>query len=70
LVDDALKARAEEYHEKLVVELAVEQDEEVLMQYLEGREMPDIATLEPPLRTRECNPCSMLSLTTCLCHWK
>jgi elongation factor G len=48
LVDDALKAKAEEYHEKLV-ELAVEQDEDVLMAYLEG-EMPDVATLKRLIR--------------------
>jgi elongation factor G len=48
LVDDALKAKAAEYHEKLV-ELAVEQDEEVLMQYLEG-EMPDVPTLKRLIR--------------------
>jgi elongation factor G len=48
LVDDALKAKAAEYHEKLV-ELAVEQDEEVLMQYLEG-EMPDAPTLKRLIR--------------------
>ncbi|EEC49464.1 predicted protein [Phaeodactylum tricornutum CCAP 1055/1] len=48
LVDDALKAKAEEYHEKLV-ELAVEQDEEVLMEYLEGN-MPDIPTLKKLIR--------------------
>jgi len=48
LVDDALKAKAAEYHEKLV-ELAVEQDEEVLMEYLEG-EMPDAATLKKLIR--------------------
>jgi elongation factor G len=48
LVDDALKAKAAEYHEKLV-ELAVEQDEEVLVQYLEG-EMPDVATLKRLIR--------------------
>jgi elongation factor G len=48
LVDDALKAKAAQYHEKLV-ELAVEQDEEVLMQYLEG-EMPDAPTLKRLIR--------------------
>lgn len=36
LVDDALKAQAREYHEQLV-ELAVEQDEDVMMAYLEVR---------------------------------
>jgi elongation factor G len=48
LVDDALKAKAAEYHEMLV-ELAVEQDEEVLMSYLEG-EMPDVPTLKRLIR--------------------
>ena len=48
LVDDALKTKAEEYHEQLV-ELAVEQDEEVLMMYLEG-EMPDVDTLKRLIR--------------------
>eukprot|EP00980_Cylindrotheca_fusiformis_P026957 scaffold18146_cov122-Cylindrotheca_fusiformis.AAC.2 len=48
LVDDALKAKAQEYHEKLV-ELAVEQDEDVLMEYLEGN-MPDVPTLKRLLR--------------------
>ena len=49
LVDDALKAKAEEWHEKLV-ELAVEQDEDALMAYLEG-EMPDVPTLKKLIRT-------------------
>jgi elongation factor G len=53
LVDDALKAKAREYHDKLV-ELAVEQDEEVLMQYLEG-EMPDPATLKRLIRKATLN---------------
>lgn len=48
LVDDALKAKAEEWHEKLV-EIAVEQDEDVLMAYLEG-EMPDVPTLKRLIR--------------------
>jgi len=48
LVDDELKAKAAEYHEQLV-ELAVEQDEEVLMQYLEG-EMPDAETIKKLIR--------------------
>mmetsp|Transcript_66434 Transcript_66434/g.74425 ORF Transcript_66434/g.74425 Transcript_66434/m.74425 type:complete len:761 (+) Transcript_66434:102-2384(+) len=48
LVDDELKAKAKEYHEQLV-ELAVEQDEEVLMQYLEG-EMPDAETIKKLIR--------------------
>ncbi|CAM9609581.1 unnamed protein product [Ascophyllum nodosum] len=37
LVDDDLKTMAKEYHEKLI-ELAVEQDEEIMMAYLEGEE--------------------------------
>jgi len=48
LVDDDLKAKAEEYHEKLV-ELAVEQDEDVLMEYLEG-EMPSPETMKRLIR--------------------
>jgi elongation factor G len=48
LVDDALKAKAAEWREKLV-ELAVEQDEEALMMYLEG-EMPDADTLKKLIR--------------------
>lgn len=36
LVDDALKASAQKYHEELV-ELVVEQDEDALMAYLEVR---------------------------------
>merc|ERR1712032_739346 len=48
LVDDELKAKAEEYHETLV-ELAVEQDEDALMEYLEG-EMPDVPTLKRLIR--------------------
>jgi elongation factor G len=48
LVDDALKAKAQEWHEKLV-ELAVELDEDVLMNYLEG-EMPDVPTLKRLIR--------------------
>jgi len=48
LVDDDLKAKAAEWREKLV-ELAVEQDEEALMMYLEGEE-PDIATLKKLIR--------------------
>merc|ERR1711966_198883 len=48
LVDDELKAKAQEWREKLV-ELAVEQDEEALMEYLEGNE-PDEATLKMLLR--------------------
>mmetsp|Transcript_16985 Transcript_16985/g.41167 ORF Transcript_16985/g.41167 Transcript_16985/m.41167 type:complete len:762 (+) Transcript_16985:147-2432(+) len=48
LVDDELKAKAAEWHEKLV-ELAVEQDEDVLMEYLEGN-MPDADTLKRLIR--------------------
>merc|ERR1719162_170869 len=48
LVDDELKAKAAEWHEKLV-ELAVEQDEDVLMEYLEG-EMPSPETLKRLIR--------------------
>ena len=44
LVDDELKARAAEWCEKLV-ELAVDQGEDALMEYLEGNE-PDINTLK------------------------
>jgi len=53
LVDDELKAKAEEYHEKLV-ELAVEQDEEVLMEYLEGN-MPDVETMKRLIRAGTLN---------------
>eukprot|EP00581_Thalassiosira_minuscula_P006961 CAMPEP_0183705290 /NCGR_PEP_ID=MMETSP0737-20130205/2443_1 /TAXON_ID=385413 /ORGANISM="Thalassiosira miniscula, Strain CCMP1093" /LENGTH=790 /DNA_ID=CAMNT_0025932427 /DNA_START=13 /DNA_END=2385 /DNA_ORIENTATION=- len=48
LVDDELKAKAAEWREKLV-ELAVEQDEDALMEYLEGNE-PDVDTLKKLLR--------------------
>merc|ERR1712176_858629 len=48
LVDDDLKAKAAEWREKLV-ELAVEQDEEALMMYLEGEE-PDVPTLKKLIR--------------------
>mmetsp|Transcript_9918 Transcript_9918/g.14504 ORF Transcript_9918/g.14504 Transcript_9918/m.14504 type:complete len:774 (-) Transcript_9918:58-2379(-) len=48
LVDDALKAKAAEYHESLI-ELAVELDEDVLMEYLEGVE-PDVPTLKRLIR--------------------
>jgi len=48
LVDDALKAKAAEYHEMLV-ELAVEQDEDALMEYLEGN-APDVPTLKRLIR--------------------
>jgi elongation factor G len=48
LVDDDLKAKAQEWHEKLV-EVAVEQDEDALMAYLEGEE-PDVPTLKKLIR--------------------
>eukprot|EP00567_Pseudictyota_dubia_P003557 CAMPEP_0197439456 /NCGR_PEP_ID=MMETSP1175-20131217/6199_1 /TAXON_ID=1003142 /ORGANISM="Triceratium dubium, Strain CCMP147" /LENGTH=780 /DNA_ID=CAMNT_0042969375 /DNA_START=250 /DNA_END=2592 /DNA_ORIENTATION=- len=48
LVDDALKAKAAEWREKLI-ELAVELDEDVLMEYLEGNE-PDVDTLKRLIR--------------------
>merc|ERR1719261_75307 len=48
LVDDELKAKAAEWREKLV-ELAVEQDEDALMEYLEGNE-PDADTLKKLIR--------------------
>jgi len=48
LVDDELRAKAAEWREKLV-ELAVEQDEDALMEYLEGNE-PDVATLKNLIR--------------------
>jgi len=48
LVDDALKAKAKECREKLI-ELAVEQDEDALMEYLEGVE-PDVETLKKLIR--------------------
>jgi len=48
LVDDELKAKAEEYREQLI-EIAVEEDEEALMAYLEGEE-PDIPTLKKLIR--------------------
>eukprot|EP01083_Nonionella_stella_P273688 928635_1 len=53
LVDDELKAKAAEWREKLV-ELAVEQDEDALMEYLEGNE-PDVATLKKLLRVGTLN---------------
>ena len=46
--DDDLKATAAEYHEKLV-ELCVEQDEDALMEYLDGTE-PSEATLHACIR--------------------
>jgi len=48
LVDDELKEKAEIYREELV-ELAVEQDEDALMEYLEGN-MPDVDTLKKLIR--------------------
>jgi elongation factor G len=49
LVDDALKAKAKEWHDKLV-EAVVEQDkDDVLMAYLEGEE-PDAPTLKRLIR--------------------
>ncbi|GMH71966.1 hypothetical protein TrRE_jg2417 [Triparma retinervis] len=48
-VDQALADKAASYRETLI-ELAVEQDEDVLMAYLEGEE-PDIPTLKRCLRT-------------------
>jgi len=48
LVDDELKAKAAEWREKLI-EVAVEQDEDALMAYLEGEE-PDVATLKACIR--------------------
>ena len=47
-VDQALADKAAEYRETLI-ELAVEQDEDVLMAYLEGEE-PDIPTLKRCIR--------------------
>merc|ERR1740136_345918 len=48
LVTDELKEKAAEWREKLI-ELAVEQDDDVCEQYLEGNE-PDIATLKKLIR--------------------
>jgi len=48
LVDDALKEKAAQYREELV-ELAVEQDEDALMEYLEGN-MPDEDLLKALIR--------------------
>merc|ERR1712003_450833 len=53
LVDDELKAKAADWHEKLV-ELAVEQDEDVLMEYLEG-EMPSPETMKRLIRAGTLN---------------
>lgn len=47
-VDAALKESAQKYHEELV-ELAVEQDEDALMAYLDGEE-PSVETLKKCLR--------------------
>jgi len=47
-IPEDLKERAAEYHETLV-ELAVEQDEDVMMEYLEGNE-PDVDTLRKCIR--------------------
>merc|ERR1719471_1275452 len=48
LVDDALKAKAQEWREKLV-ELVVEQDEDALVNYLEGIE-PSVEELKKLIR--------------------
>lgn len=48
LVDAELKAKAAEYREKLI-ELAVEQDEDALMEYLDGN-VPDVPTLKALIR--------------------
>merc|ERR1711865_558511 len=48
LVDDELKAKASEWREKLI-ELAVEQDEDALIEYLEGNE-PSVETLKKCIR--------------------
>merc|ERR1719148_170866 len=48
LVDDELKEKAAEWREKLI-ELVVEQDDDVLNEYLEGNE-PDVATLKKLIR--------------------
>lgn len=53
LVDDELKEKAAEWREKLV-EVAVEQDEDALMAYLEGEE-PDTETLKKLIRTGTLN---------------
>jgi len=53
LVDDELKAKAAEWREKLI-EVAVEQDEDALMAYLEGEE-PDVATLKKLIRAGTLN---------------
>ena len=43
-VDEALATKAKEYREQLI-ELAVEQDEDVLMAYLEGEEVRTLTIL-------------------------
>ncbi len=48
LVDEELKAKAREWHDRLV-EQAVEQDEDALMAYLDGVE-PDVPTLKQLIR--------------------
>ncbi len=52
-IPDDLKERAAEYREKMI-ELAVEQDEEALEAYLDGKE-PDIATLKACIRKGTCD---------------
>ncbi|KAJ8609892.1 hypothetical protein CTAYLR_007510 [Chrysophaeum taylorii] len=47
-IDDDLKAKAAEYRAELI-EVAVEQDEDALMMYLEGEE-PDVETLKKCIR--------------------
>jgi len=53
LVDDELKAKAAEWREKLI-EVAVEEDEDALMAYLEGEE-PDVDTLKKLIRAGTLN---------------
>uniref|UniRef100_A0A7S3A8I3 Elongation factor G, mitochondrial n=2 Tax=Rhodosorus marinus TaxID=101924 RepID=A0A7S3A8I3_9RHOD len=60
-IPEDMKEQAEEWREKLV-ELAVEQDDDVLMAYLEG-EMPDVETLKKCIRKGTCN----LAFTPVLC---
>merc|ERR1711990_947890 len=48
-IDESIKEKAAEYRAELV-ELAVEQDEEALMEYLDGNE-PDVETLKACIRT-------------------
>ncbi len=52
-IPEDLKAKAEEYREKLI-EAAVEIDEEAMMAYLEG-EMPDVPTLRRLVRKGTCD---------------